>query len=68
MEQALLDEMKQTGVQVERFHEPEWSQWNKPNNRTHRKLLVVDGRIGYTGGGGHRRPLVRPGAQPTRVA
>ena len=26
MEQALLDEMKQAGVQVERFHEPEWSQ------------------------------------------
>ena len=52
MEQALLDEMKQAGVQVERFHEPEWSQLNKLNNRTHRKLLVVDGRIGYTGGVG----------------
>ena len=44
--------MKQAGVQVERFHEPEWSQWNKLNKRTHRKLLVVDGRIGYTGGVG----------------
>ena len=52
MEQALVDEMKQAGVQVERFHEPHWSQWNKLNNRTHRKLLVVDGRIGYTGGVG----------------
>ena len=52
MEQALLDEMKKAGVQVERFHEPHWSQWNKLNNRTHRKLLVVDGRIGYTGGVG----------------
>ena len=52
MEQALLDEMKQADVQVQRFHEPEWSQWNKLNNRTHRKLLVVDGRIGYTGGVG----------------
>ena len=52
MEQALIDEMKETGVQVERFHEPEWRQWNKLNNRTHRKLLVVDGRVGYTGGVG----------------
>ena len=52
MEQALIDEMKKAGVQVERFHEPAWSQWNKLNNRTHRKLLVVDGRIGYTGGVG----------------
>ena len=52
MERALLDEMKKAGVQVERFHEPAWSHWNKLNNRTHRKLLVVDGRIGYTGGVG----------------
>ena len=52
MERALLDEMKKAGVQVERFHEPAWNQWNKLNNRTHRKLLVVDGRIGYTGGVG----------------
>ncbi|MBC7778886.1 MAG: cardiolipin synthase B [Proteobacteria bacterium] len=52
MEQALVDEMKKAGVQVERFHEPAWNHWNKLNNRTHRKLLVVDGRIGYTGGVG----------------
>jgi len=52
MERTLLDEMKKAGVQVERFHEPAWSHWNKLNNRTHRKLLVVDGRIGYTGGVG----------------
>ena len=52
MEQALVDEMKLAGVQVERFHEPHWTHWNKLNNRTHRKLLVVDGRIGHTGGVG----------------
>jgi len=52
MEQALVDEMTQAGIQVERFHEPHWTHWNKLNNRTHRKLLVVDGRIGYTGGVG----------------
>jgi cardiolipin synthase len=52
MEQALVDEMKQAGVHVERFHEPHWTHLNKLNNRTHRKLLVVDGRVGYTGGVG----------------
>ncbi len=52
MEQALVDEMKLAGVEVERFHEPHWTHWNKLNNRTHRKLLVVDGRIGHTGGVG----------------
>ena len=52
MEQALIDEMKQAGVKLERFHEPHWTNWNKLNNRTHRKLLVVDGRLGFTGGVG----------------
>ncbi len=52
MEQALFDEMKQAGIQLERFHEPQWANWGKLNNRTHRKLLIVDGRIGYTGGVG----------------
>jgi len=52
MEQGLVDEMKQAGVEVERFHEPRWNNWNKLNNRTHRRLLIIDGRIGYTGGVG----------------
>jgi len=52
MEQALVDEMKQAGIEVVRFHKPHWSNLNKLNNRTHRRLLVVDGRIGFTGGVG----------------
>ena len=52
MEQALVDQMTQAGIEVERFHEPHWTNWSKLNNRTHRKLLIVDGRIGFTGGVG----------------
>lgn len=52
MDPQLIDILKQQGVQVERFHEPRWRNWSKMNNRTHRKLLVVDGRIGFTGGVG----------------
>ena len=52
MESALLDQMKRAGIQIERFHEPHWSHWNKLNNRTHRKLLIVDGQVGFTGGVG----------------
>jgi cardiolipin synthase len=52
MEPALLDEMRDAGIEVERFHEPLISNWGQLNNRTHRKLLVVDGRIGFTGGVG----------------
>ena len=52
MDQSLLDEMRNAGIEVERFHKPSWNNWNKLNNRTHRKLLVVDGRVGFTGGVG----------------
>lgn len=52
MDGALLEQMRAAGVEVERFHEPHWSNWGKLNNRTHRKLLVVDGAVGFTGGVG----------------
>lgn len=52
MDQAMLEHMRQSGVQVERFHKPEWHTMGQMNNRTHRKLLVVDGRVGFTGGVG----------------
>jgi cardiolipin synthase A/B len=52
METSLIEAMKGAGIEVERFHEPHWSNWGQMNNRTHRKLLVIDGRIGFTGGVG----------------
>ena len=44
--------MERAGVEVRRFHEPKWYHLARMNNRTHRKLLIVDGRIGFTGGVG----------------
>jgi len=52
MDQALLDELKDAGVQVERYHPLKWYHLARMNNRTHRKLLVVDGQVGFTGGVG----------------
>lgn len=52
MEQSYLDEMKNAGVAIERYHEPHWSHLARLNNRTHRKVLVIDGHIGFTGGVG----------------
>ncbi len=52
MEDSYLDEMKRAGVQIEKFHEPHWYNLARLNNRTHRKLLVVDGQVGFTGGVG----------------
>ncbi|MEO8248313.1 MAG: cardiolipin synthase [Burkholderiales bacterium] len=52
MESRYLDSMRAAGIEVERYHKPDWWQWARLNNRTHRKLLVVDGSIGFTGGVG----------------
>jgi len=52
MEKSLLDSMQNAGVQVHRYRPLHWYNLGRMNNRTHRKLLVVDGRIGFTGGVG----------------
>jgi cardiolipin synthase len=52
MDQAFLAEMRDAGVHIRRYHEPRWYNLDKLNNRTHRKELIVDGRIGFTGGVG----------------
>jgi cardiolipin synthase len=52
MDQATLDQMEGAGVQVERYHPLHWYTLTRLNHRTHRKLLVVDGRVGFTGGVG----------------
>lgn len=52
MEDRQLDAMRAAGVQIQRYHRPHWSHLPRLNNRTHRKLLVVDGAVGFTGGVG----------------
>jgi len=52
IEPALLEQMQSAGVEVHRYHPLHWYHLTRLNNRTHRKLLVVDGRIGFTGGVG----------------
>jgi cardiolipin synthase len=52
MEQDLLKEMKDAGVRIEMYRPLRWYNLTRLNNRTHRKLLVVDGKVGFTGGVG----------------
>jgi len=52
MDDSLVAVMTQAGVLVQRFHPPHWSHLGRVNNRTHRKLLIIDGRVGFTGGVG----------------
>ena len=52
MDEALLKKIKGAGVDIRKFHKPVWYNFARLNNRTHRKLLVVDGAVGFTGGVG----------------
>ena len=52
MEKQYLTTMEAAGVEFRKFHEPRWYNLSKLNDRTHRKILVVDGATGFTGGVG----------------
>jgi cardiolipin synthase len=52
IEPRLIEQMQNAGVEVERYHPIRWYQLDRVNQRTHRKILVVDGRLGFTGGVG----------------
>ena len=44
--------MEEAGVILVRFNPLKWYDIRRINNRTHRKLLIVDGRVGFIGGVG----------------
>ena len=52
IDDSFLDEMRASGVEIRKFHKPNWYNLGRLNNRTHRKLLVIDGKTGFTGGVG----------------
>jgi cardiolipin synthase A/B len=47
-----LHEMEAAGVEVEKYRPLSWYELARMNHRTHRKLLIVDGREAFTGGVG----------------
>ena len=52
MPEACLDQLRDGGVEVRWFRPLKLAKLWRLDNRTHRKVLVVDGRIGFTGGVG----------------
>jgi cardiolipin synthase A/B len=52
MDQGTLEEIGNAGAVVIKYHRPLWYAFRQLNHRTHRKILVVDGAIGFTGGVG----------------
>lgn len=45
-----IDKLRAAGVHFEYFHPLRWYDLNRLNNRTHRKLLIVDGQVAFNGG------------------
>jgi cardiolipin synthase len=47
-----LSRLRDAGCTVALFNAPSWYSIQELNYRTHRKVLVVDGEVGFTGGAG----------------
>ena len=48
----LTEFMARNGISIEWYHPLRWYTLARFNHRTHRKLLIVDGEVGFTGGVG----------------
>jgi cardiolipin synthase len=47
-----IKRLEAAGCHIGRFHSIEWYNLEEVNYRTHRKILVVDGEVGFIGGAG----------------
>jgi cardiolipin synthase len=52
IDRKLVQRLRDAGAMVEWFRPPRWYTLNKANNRLHRRLLIIDGSVGFTGGVG----------------
>jgi cardiolipin synthase len=52
MKEEDVERLKAAGCRVAEFNAPTWYSLEDVNYRTHRKILVVDGEIGFSGGAG----------------
>jgi cardiolipin synthase A/B len=50
LRKADLEPLLKAGAQFERFNRPRWFKLFKVNHRTHRKIMVIDGKVAFTGG------------------
>ncbi|HSM86196.1 MAG TPA: phospholipase D-like domain-containing protein [Candidatus Limnocylindrales bacterium] len=47
-----FDALRLAGGHVGWYHPVRWYNWPRANNRTHRELIVIDGKLGFVGGAG----------------
>jgi cardiolipin synthase len=50
IDHGLVERFREAGAHVAWFRPPRWYTLDKTNNRLHRRLLIVDGHVGFTGG------------------
>jgi cardiolipin synthase len=49
---AFFKPLLDAGGRIEWYNKPRWYSLARADNRTHRELLIVDGRVGFIGGAG----------------
>ena len=49
---SAIREMREAGCRVELYQRFKWYRLSRLNNRTHRELLIVDGKVAFVGGAG----------------
>jgi cardiolipin synthase A/B len=52
MQEADIARLETAGCRLAQFNSPTWYSLEEVNYRTHRKILVVDGEVGFSGGVG----------------
>jgi cardiolipin synthase len=57
---APLRRLRAAGCKVRFYQTLTWYRFHRLNNRTHRELLVIDGRVAFTGGAGVADQWLKP--------
>lgn len=52
IDSRLLRQMREAGVDIEKYNPLILNRLARVNHRDHRKLLIIDGKVGFTGGAG----------------
>ena len=52
LETSYFEELKAAGGQMRWYHPLRWNTWQFANNRSHRKMLIIDGHTAFVGGAG----------------
>jgi cardiolipin synthase len=58
--QSYFKELTDAGGRVGWYHPLRWHTWPRFNNRTHRELIIIDGRVGFVGGSGVADHWLKP--------